>query len=46
MLILASVWEASEQNLLELVAHLHVLGVCDLGLRSPLHSLGLSFPQL
>ena len=35
MLILASVWEVSEQNLLGLVAHLGVLGVCDLGLRVP-----------
>ena len=35
MLILASVWEASEQNLLGLVAHLRVLGVCDLGLGVP-----------
>ena len=35
MLILASVWEASEQNLLGLVAHLGVLGVCDLGLGVP-----------
>lgn len=35
MLILASVWEASEQNLLGLVAHLGVLGLCDLGLRVP-----------
>lgn len=32
MLTLAFVWEDSEQNLLGLVAHLGVLGVCDLGL--------------
>lgn len=35
VLILASVWEASEQNLLGLVAHLGVLGVCNLGLQGP-----------
>ena len=35
MLILASVWEASEQNLLGLVVHLGVLRACDLGQQVP-----------
>lgn len=35
MLILASVWEALEQNLLGLVVHLGVLGACDLGQQVP-----------
>lgn len=35
MLILASVWEASEQNLLGLVVHLGVLGACDLEQQVP-----------